>query len=186
MKGYLQREFIKLYSSPKLVVKMKPNKLLATQIITSIHFWRRRVVKLKSTRYQLDDDILMKRNFDNHIWKHCIPDDSIRYKYFHKTRSPREKNAVPLHSVTTEHLSKQEKLNRVGKIFLDLFDLNKYTLITTNHSMIDDVEASQSFQPNGSKMFGVPYCLPLKLNSKHWIDYFLPNIQKTIIEHNED
>ena len=35
-------------------------------------------------------------------------------------------------------------------------------------------------------MFGVPYCLTLKLNSKHSIDRFLRNIQKNIIEHNED
>jgi hypothetical protein len=35
-------------------------------------------------------------------------------------------------------------------------------------------------------MFGVPYCLNLKLNSKHSIDYFLPNMQKTIIKHNKD
>jgi hypothetical protein len=41
-------------------------------------------------------------------------------------------------------------------------------------------------QPIGSKMFGVPYCLTLKLNSKHSIDHFLPSIQKTIIEHSED
>ena len=37
MKGYLQREFRKLYLSPKSAVKMKSNKLLATRIITSIH-----------------------------------------------------------------------------------------------------------------------------------------------------
>ena len=93
---------------------------------------------------------------------------------------------MPLHSVKIEHPSKQRKLNGVGKIFLDLFDLNKYTLITIIHFIIDDVEASQYFQTNGSKMFGIPYCLTLKLNSKHSIDYFLPNIQNTIIEHNED
>ena len=75
-------------------------------------------------------------------------------------------------------MSKSGKLNGVGKIFLDLFDMSKYPLITTIHFIIDDVEASQSFQPNGSKMFGVPYCLNLKLNSQHSIDYFLTNIQK--------
>ena len=37
MKGYSQWEFRKLYYSPKLVVKMNPNKLLAARIITSIH-----------------------------------------------------------------------------------------------------------------------------------------------------
>jgi hypothetical protein len=93
---------------------------------------------------------------------------------------------MPLHSVKSEHLSKQGKLNGVGKIFPYLFDLNKYTLITTIPFMIDDVETSQSFQPNGSNMFGVPYFLTLKLNSKHSIDYFLPKIKKTFIEHNED
>jgi hypothetical protein len=93
---------------------------------------------------------------------------------------------MPLHSLTIEHPSKSGKLNGVGNIFLDLFNIYKYTLIITIHFMIDDVEASQSFQPNGSKMFGVPYFLTLKLNSKHSIDYFLQNIQKTIIEHNKD
>ena len=49
MNGYSQQKFIKLYSTPKPVVKMKPNKLLAARIITSIHARRGRVVKLKST-----------------------------------------------------------------------------------------------------------------------------------------
>ena len=93
---------------------------------------------------------------------------------------------MPPQSITIKHLSKLGNLKGVGKIFLYLFNIYKYTLITTIHFMIDDVEASQSFQPNGFEMFGVPYHLTLKLNSKHSVDYFLPNIQKTIIEHNED
>ena len=88
--------------------------------------------------------------------------------------------------MTIGHPSKQGKLNGVDIIFPNLFYLNKYTLITTINFMIDDVKASQYFQTNGSKMIGVPYCLTLKLNSKHSIDYFLPNMQKTIIKHNED
>jgi hypothetical protein len=44
-----QQKFRKLYSTPKPVVKMKPNKLLANQIITSIHARRGRAVKVKST-----------------------------------------------------------------------------------------------------------------------------------------
>jgi hypothetical protein len=162
-----QQNFRKLYSTPKPVVKMKPNKLLAARIITSIHTRRGRVVKLKSTRYQLDVDILMKRNFDSHIRKQCIQDDSISYKDFHKDTSPRDKDAMPPHSVIIKHPSKSRKLNGASKIFPDLFDLSKYTLITTIHFIIDDVEVSQSLQPIGSKMFGVPYCLTLKLNSKH-------------------
>ena len=120
---------------------MKPNKLLTTQIITSIHERRGRIVKLKSTRYQLVEDMLMKRNFDNHIWKQCSQDDSSRYRYSHKTTSPREKIAKPLHSTTIEHPSKLAKLNEVGKIFPNMFDLNKYTLTTIISCMIDDVEA---------------------------------------------
>jgi hypothetical protein len=142
MNGSAQRKFRKLYSTQKPFVNMKPNKLLASHIITSIHARRRRVVKLMSTRYQLVDDILMKRNFDNHIWKQCIQSNSIRHRSFHKNKSPREKNAKPLHSVTIEHLSKSGKLNGVGKISPDLVDLNKYTLITIIHFMIDDVKAS--------------------------------------------
>ena len=121
MDGSLQREFRKLYSSPKLVVKMKPNKLLAAQIITSIHARRGRDVKWKSTRYQLADDILLRRNFDSDLWKQCIQSDAIKYRYFHKTISLREENVMPLHSVTIEHLSKLGKLNGVGKIFPYLF-----------------------------------------------------------------
>ena len=92
---------------------------------------------------------------------------------------------MPLHSMTIEHPSKSGKLNGVGKIFLDLFDLAKYPLITTIHFMVDDVETSQSFQFNAFKKFGVPYCLFMKLISKHTIDYLLQTIQKTIIKHDE-
>ena len=115
-------------------------------------------MKWKFARHKLVDGILLKRNFHCHLWKQCSQTDAIRYKYFHKTTSPREKIAMPLHSMTFEHPSKQGRLNGVSKIFPYLFELNKYTLITSIHFMIDDVEASQSFQPNGSKMFGVPYC----------------------------
>ena len=130
---------------------MNFNKLLAARMITSIHARRGRVVKLKSNRYQLAVDILIKKNFNSFIQKQCIQDDSTRYRYFHKTKNLREKIAMPLHSVTIEHPSKLGKLKEVGKIFLDLFDLNKYTLITTIHFMVDDVEASWSFQTNGFK-----------------------------------
>jgi hypothetical protein len=131
-------------------------------------------------------DILIKRNFNSFIWKQCIQDDSTRYKYFHKIKNIREKIAKPLNSVTIEHSSKSGKLNEVGMIFLDLFDLNKYTLTTTISCMIDDVEAIQSFQNNGSEPMRVFYCLTLKLNSKHSINYFLPNMQMIIIINNKD
>jgi hypothetical protein len=52
--------------------------------------------------------------------------------------------------------------------------------------MIDDVEASQSFEPNGYKMFEFLYCLTLKSISKNSIDCLLQAIPKTIIEHNKD
>ena len=81
----------------------------------------------------------MKRNFDNHIRKQCIRDYSIRYKDFHKATNMRDKDAMPPHSVTTKHPSKSRKLNGVSKIFPDLFDLNKYTCITTIQFIIDDV-----------------------------------------------
>jgi hypothetical protein len=122
----------------------------------------------------------MKRNFENHIRKKCIQDDSIRYKDFHKATSLREKDAMPPHSVTIRHPSKSGKLNGADKIFLDLFYLNKYTVITTISFMIDDVETSWSFQTNGSKFFGVPYCLTLKLVSK------LQATQMIIIIYNKD
>ena len=49
MNASSQWKFRKLYSTPKPVVKMKPNKLLASRIITSIHARRGRPMKLKST-----------------------------------------------------------------------------------------------------------------------------------------
>jgi hypothetical protein len=155
-------------------------------MITSIHAQRGRVVKLKSTRYQLVEDILRKRKFHNHIWKQFIQANAISYKHFHKTKSPREKYAMPLHSMTIEHPSKSRKLNGVGKIFLYFFNLYKYTLITIIYFMVDDVEASWSFQTNGFKKFGVPYCLTLKLISNLSIDSLLQSIQSIINKHNKD
>jgi HD superfamily phosphohydrolase len=131
-----QRKFRKLYSTPKPIVKMKFNKLLAARMITSIHVRRGRAVKLKSTRYRLAVD-----KFDNHIWRQCIQDYYTRYRDFHNNESPRERIKKPLPSVTIEHPTKSGKLNEVGKIFPDLFDLNKYTLTTMISCMIDDVEA---------------------------------------------
>ena len=82
-----------------------------------------------------------------------------------KNTSPREKDTILSHSITIKHPSKLGKLNGVGKIFPHLFDLNKYSLITTIHFIIDDVEASQSFQTSGSEMIGVHCCLTLKIIS---------------------
>ena len=89
------------------------------------------------------------------------------------------------HPNTVEHSSKGN-LNGLGKIFLDLFDLHKYTLINTIHSMVDDVETSKSFQSNFFTNFGFPYCLFMKLISKHSIDCLLQTIKKTIIKHDEE
>ena len=110
-----QWKFRKLYSTPKPVVKMNFNKLLAARMITSINVRRGRVVKLKSTRYRLVVDIWIKRNFNSFIRKECIQDDSTRYRYFKNNESSRERIAKPLHSVTIEHLSKSGKLNEIGK-----------------------------------------------------------------------
>ena len=49
MNGSSQRKFRKLYSTPKPIVKMKLNKLVATRIISSIHARRVSDVKLKFT-----------------------------------------------------------------------------------------------------------------------------------------
>ena len=98
----------------------------------------------------------------------------------------RQKDAKPLHFITFDHPSRSGKLNGVGKIFLGLLDMYKYTLITTIHFMVDDVEASWSFQTNGFKKYGVPYCLTLKLVSKHSIDSLLQATQMIIIIYNKD
>ena len=122
MNGPLPCNLRKMCSSPKPFVKMKPNKLLEARIIISIHAQRGRDVKFKSTRYQLVDDILLKRNYDSHLWSKCIQAYVTRYQDFHGTASLRKKDVMPLHSVTIEHPSKQGKLNGVGKIFPDLFN----------------------------------------------------------------
>ena len=87
-------------------------------------------MKLKSARYQLADDISLKGNYDNYLWPKCIQAYVTRYQDFHRTTRLRKKDAMSLHSVTTEHPSKQGKLNRVGKIIPDLSELDKYALIT--------------------------------------------------------
>ena len=99
-------------------------------------------MKLESARYQLVDDILLKKNYHSHLWSKCIPVDVTRYQDFHRTTSLMKKDAMPLHSVTIKHPSKQGKLNGVGKIFPYFFEPHKYTLITTIYSMVDDVHAS--------------------------------------------
>ena len=101
MNGSSQQKFRKLYSTPKPVFKMKPNKLLVARIITLIHAIRGRVVKLKSTRYQLVVDILMKRNFDSHIRKQ--QDDLISYQEFHKVTSSRKNNTMSQHLMKIKH-----------------------------------------------------------------------------------
>ena len=150
-------------------------------MITSIHVRRGRVVKLKSIRCQVVVD-----KFDSYIWRQCIQDYSTKYRDFHNNESSRKRISKPLHSITIEHPSKSRKLNEIGKICPDLFDLNKYTLTTMISYMIDDVEAIQSFQNNGSELMGVFYCLTLKLNSKHSVNYFIPNMQMIIIINNKD
>ena len=136
-------------------------------MITSIHTRRGRAVKLKSNRYQLAVDILIKRNFNSFIWKQCIRDDFTRYKDFHKIKNLREKITKPLHSVTIEHSSKSGKLNEVGEIFPNL-------LATTISCMIDDVEAIQSFQNNGSKPMGVFLLFDLEIKFKAFNQLFSP------------
>ena len=100
MNGYLQWKSINIYSSLEPIVKMKPNKLLVARIMISIHAQRGRDVKLKSTRYQFVDDILLKRNYDSHLWPASILAYDTRYQDFHSTTSLRKKDAMPLHSVT--------------------------------------------------------------------------------------
>ena len=122
MNGSSQRKLERYIQYQNQLLRWKINKLLATRIITSIHIWRGWAMKLKFAWYQLVDDILLKRNFDDHLSQQCFQVDAIKYTDFHKTTSPREKYAMPLHSMTFEHPSKSWKLNGVGKIFLDLFD----------------------------------------------------------------
>ena len=93
---------------------------------------------------------------------------------------------MSLHSVTIEHPSKQGKLNGVGKILRYLFKPHKYIIIATIYFMIEDIESSHSLQSNVFIKFVYPYCLFMKLISKHSIDCLLETIQRTIIEHYKD
>lgn len=90
------------------------------------------------------------------------------------------------HFMTIKHLSKLRKLNEVGNIFRYLFDLDKYSLITAIHFIIDDVEECQSFQTNGFEMIGVLCFLTLKIISHHSMGSLLQAIQRIIIKHNKD
>ena len=79
------------------------------------------------------------------------------------------------HFVTIKHPSKSGKLNEVGKIFLDLFDLNTYTLTTMISCMIDDVESIQYFQNNGFEPMGVFFLLfDLDIKFKAFNQLFSP------------
>ena len=77
-------------------------------------------------------------------------------------------------------------MNRVDKIFQDLFELHKYDLITAILFTVNDVEASQSLQYNVLMKLGVFYYLFMKQISKHSIYFFLQTIQRTIIKHYND
>ena len=104
MNGSSQRRFRKLYSSPKLVVKMKLNNLFTAQIIIPINARRGRAVKLKFIRYQLVVDVLIKRNFVSHmnkLWQ--SQDNYVRYLDFHKVTSSRKNNAKSQYFMTIKH-----------------------------------------------------------------------------------
>ena len=58
----LRRKIRKILLSPKPLVKIKLNKLLATRIIVSVHARKGRIVWLKSMRCQLNDDIWLYQN----------------------------------------------------------------------------------------------------------------------------
>ena len=53
---------------------MKVNKLLATRIIVSFHAWKGLAVILKPTQFQLTNDILLQRNYENHLLI-CLEED---------------------------------------------------------------------------------------------------------------
>ena len=70
-----------------------------------------------------------------------------------------KEDALPLQSVTIEHLFKQGKLNVVGEIIPNLLKLHKYILTSTTYSMVNDYEAIQSLELNVVIRFGVPNSL---------------------------
>ena len=63
MNGSSQLKFRKLYSSPKLVVKMKLNNSFIAQINIPNQFKKRRSCETEDTQYQVVFDILIKRIF---------------------------------------------------------------------------------------------------------------------------
>ena len=60
----------KILLSPKPLVKIKLNKLLATRIIVSVHARKGRIVRLKTMRCQLNDNIWL---YQNHIPSEIFP-----------------------------------------------------------------------------------------------------------------
>lgn len=55
---------------------MKLNKLLVARIIVSFHAWKTQVVRLRSALCQLTNDILLQRNYDNHLLR-CLEEDDV-------------------------------------------------------------------------------------------------------------
>ena len=60
----------KILLSPKPLVKIKLNKLLAARIIVSVHARKERAIRLKAMRFQLNDNIWL---YQNHILGEIFP-----------------------------------------------------------------------------------------------------------------
>lgn len=156
---------------------MNLNKLLVARRIVSIHAWKGRTIRLKSTQCKLTYAILLQISYGNH---------SLRFQFYWITTSAQKKYVFPLQSVTIEHPLKQGKLNVFGKIILNLLKLHKYILTNTTYLMVTDYEAIQSSQCNVITRFGVPNGLVFYITYFDLTEYLLWIIQKTIIKLHKD
>ena len=167
MNGSSQWKFRKLYSSLKLVVKMKLNNSFTTWINIPNQFKKRKSCETEDTRYQLVFDILIKRSFCQSQSQFC---QILRFAQGYKFE---EKEYKVSYFMTIKHPNQGSWMELVRSFHI-CFNLNKYSLITTIHFIINDVEASQSFQTNSCKKCGFHYWLTLKWVSKHSMESNTP------------
>ena len=55
---------------------MKLNKSLVARIIVSVHAQKGQAIRLRSTLCQLNNDILLQINYDNHLFRFLEEDDT--------------------------------------------------------------------------------------------------------------
>ena len=168
---YLWQRLQNIYSSPKPLVKIKLSKLLVARRIVSVHAWKGRSIRLKSTQCQLTYDILLQRIYDNHL---------LRCQVYWITTSAKKKYELPLQFVTIKHPFKLGKFNVFGKIIPNFFKMHKYILTDATDLMVNYYEAIQYSQCNVIIRFGVPNGLVFTSLISIWLTIFFESFKRLL------